>query len=354
MNWEEAFPSGLPNPWLILSNSPETVTRVDAVDVLYRCAITVPASGAVPVRVFVWHINSTVQTPRKFWIACQIVGPAGGLSGSWDQHRQIAGEGGTNQYFPIGLCVSKAQLFDTLDDAPDSSGTIPATGPGKICGESINAGELYGALHEFTVNASPGATLFVWTCLSDDDQVGNLGSPVRDPDDHNRGPWPYANIVCESYLIQPIFSPSWFSLTVCGWHPISYQPDTGAFIKRTADTYGTVANKGLFGVNVYYNVEVFCVGTWYYNAYLRARNTGADYQGAAIDQSDQSNPNKGVPPLTYHSDTLRDGVRLVHEAELGSGNHDLVFPNATAGAATMPCELLLVFSRTKPVPDPLT
>ncbi|MFN8139586.1 MAG: hypothetical protein U0R49_07305 [Fimbriimonadales bacterium] len=364
--WAFAQPYGEGNPWLVLSDHPEAVN--DTVPpsppyVLYRCKITIPASGQIPIRCFLWHLNDT-GSDKRIWIAAQIVAPSGGVEGYWSNHNQIGGIGNAQ---PLGLCISKAQLFGTLDVAPDASGTIPATGPGKLVGETVKMrqhpddehGELYGALHEFVVSGPPEATIYLWTCLSNDDSVGTIGSTViPSSDGHHRGSWPYANIECFSQTIYPItaFGPVWYSLGICdlpfwGFLP----PDVQQFLKRPDDTYGTVANKGLFGANCDYKVVVVAPTPLYWSGYLRARNTGEQkyYQGAAVDQCNTSDPQKGVPPIKYLSAAQREGVQLACQGQIPPGQSILTFPNATGGAATLPVDLLLGFSSTYPVPDPV-
>lgn len=94
-------------------------------------------------------------------------------------------------------------------------------------------------------------------------------------------------------------------------------------------------------------------GRRYVSAHLRARNTGQEtfYQGAARDYTDASRPDKGVPPIRFAP--TRQGVQLLNSAPIEAGVTDFVFPNATGGAATLPCELLIGISDVTPVPSPV-
>jgi hypothetical protein len=104
----------------------------------------------------------------------------------------------------------------------------------------------------------------------------------------------------------------------------------------------------MYGVNAEYAVPITVSGSHYVSAYLRARNTGNDtfYQGAALDLA--ASTYKRVPPLHWAN---HEGVCLLNNMQIESDVTPL-FETATAGSATLPCELVIGISKTYPVPNP--
>lgn len=190
-----------------------------------------------------------------------------------------------------------------------------------------------------------------------DNDNGDIDSEVKTVDDgHHRGRWPYSDTLVLSPVISPVAALEWRRLSISYWDPDPPEPrsaDALMFECQTADQYCIEpGNRGLFGVNANYGIQISAAGTHWVSCWLRARNTGSFYQGAAydLDEPDPELRKKAVPPIDLVP--FREGVQWLENLQI-SGPTTIVLPNATGGAATLPCELLIGISDSFPVPDPL-
>ncbi len=120
--------SSVPSRCLVVSDAPERInSSVWAgypypVGQLYRCSIPIPAGGELALRVFLWHVNE-MGAARNLWIVLR-TGPG---TATLSDHRALApAPPAYSQLHDRGRCLAKAQLFGTITEDGDHTGTIRA------------------------------------------------------------------------------------------------------------------------------------------------------------------------------------------------------------------------------------
>ncbi|MCC7230601.1 MAG: hypothetical protein IT203_09420, partial [Fimbriimonadaceae bacterium] len=168
---------------LFVSNAPEGYGAETEKPILYRAKLTVPASGILKFRAWIWHMRIVETAPDQLFLACKLVGSNGTLG----SHRVISGTGGTAPYSNLellGRCLAKAQLFGTLDGALKLS--LP-NGVTKVIGSYTVPYSLHpdtqpkvvGAIHEFEIKGQEGNEFYLWTGVA----AGNTPPPYGTTDD---------------------------------------------------------------------------------------------------------------------------------------------------------------------------
>ena len=294
--------------WLVVSNSPETLntTTFPAPHrwTLYKRSITVPASGELKLRLFLWHLNSLGEDDT---IAFQLrLGIAeSGKTGTVIKHKKIT----SNPLIGIvdnGICLAAAQRFSTLEDVTPGQ-TVPGGGAEwALSLGSATQTNLLGAVHELDITAEGGTTLNLRTVASVDSDFGSFtADPVNDVG-HARGSWPYCNVTVASTTPFDGFAPRGGQYYDVQEFDVDgdLSEERELYYKQSGDVWATeLGNKGLFGVNIDYVVhakndspdQLNCMPT------IRARNTATRIWAGAVAGAIEviGHPGGRVPLLEF-------------------------------------------------------
>ena len=97
--------TNLTGQYLVVSNSPETLTRSDIQ--LYKCQIPLSANTTQRIRVFIWHVAQA--TSNTFNLAAY-VGAGTATITNFVGHVE-----NTTNYTSAGICCAQAVLYDSYD-----------------------------------------------------------------------------------------------------------------------------------------------------------------------------------------------------------------------------------------------
>lgn len=334
---------------------------------LYRCSIPIPTSGELHLRVFLWHVNKTGAT-RTIWIALRTVSGSVSLK----DHRALTPSPPDYPSYPDlylrGRCLAKAQLFASITEAGYHTGTrITSSSDVGLGNHEVVTNEAVTAIHEFTLEGSPGQVVDLRTIITTGSLFGDPYSQCLLPD-HIRGWWPFSELLAVALpwdtgqLIEPANQKHY---GIC--QSLGLDQQVFAWQGASADPFGypqgsPSGNRGLYGVNARYRARLHNSHNLvrYVSFNLRARNTGTPpppYFGAALALEEDASPTLGGVPAIRHRNSpppnpYPDAVRI--------RNSDLAVPanttinealertvkNATGGAATMPVDLRLVAQPT--------
>jgi hypothetical protein len=353
-----------PSRYLVVSNAPETITPdtwngdTNPVGQLYRCRIPLPASGELPVRVFLWHKNE-IGAIKTIWIALRM----GSGSAQLIDHRALAPDYG--QEYDRGMCLAKAQLFGTIEETGYHTATeITATSDVGLGNYEVKNGEMVTAIHEFTVKGSPGQVLDLRTIITDGTNYGQPYNKCLKPR-HIRGWWPFSELLATAEdwdvgasLLEPgnqhhipLCEKGGKDQEVFRWQG----PEVDPFGHPQDSPSG---NRGLFGVNARYRIRLRNTADHkrYVSFHLRARETGGAYFGAALAlEEDEIKTLGGVPRIRHETTQPPNTINAVRIRRsdlpiLPNTSAPCTIQNATAGGARMPVDLRLVAS---PVATPI-
>ncbi len=305
-NWERC--SRRPPPFLIVSNSPETIGKVIAPKTLYKAPIPIPASGSVRFRLFVWHAT-TGHGDRRYGLEVFLStgsGTIGNMVGlTRDDPFTATG------IYNAGLCLAKAQLLNGLDFI---SGTYSVdTNPLVIWERTIAGNRLVSSVFEFDLNALFVPTLYVRTFVSSTASNGSYADPPAAADSHVRGWWPYSAAAIQSgtFTFDPTaITPDAFP--ICEDDGIEHGPLLFGNLSGSSHEYDT-PNKGCYGANLQYRIRLTNTSLLLPGLVLtrvKARQTGSYYFGAGDYVGPTSG--KGIPklPQNLSDPTIGNAVDL--------------------------------------------
>jgi hypothetical protein len=334
---------------LIVSNHPETVPAAITLPAnLYWIWLTMPTSGSLAVRLFLWH-GHMYPSGKRLWIVARLTGVD--TNGEVTNHHRVYEIRHRDQIHLAGLCCAKALRNQTIDEDVDPVELEPDIDvklydvaqsylvPGV---DSDGIPSYAGAVHEFTIVAPAGAQVQLRTVISATEDTGNHSTnPISGTDTHPRGWWPYSDIIVQAASpIDLATSALPRVFMVCA---ALNNPDSNLFTKHSGDPHGYPAsgNKGLYGVNASYEVPFLNDGTpRILNGYLRSgSNVPRDrkYFGSLIGDP------CGIPPLQHG--TANNAISIISNQLVAHNPIPvLVLPYTVAGAAATPFELFFTWT----------
>lgn len=349
LDYEGAPPanaSPLGNIHLFLSNSPETIDSLAALPMtLYKHGIPI---GTLPtrIRVFVWHTN---ETGSLIGLGLLVSTSNGVSATAYNLSRQISN--GPPPLSTGGICIAKAQLFDTLDSF--GSTTSFAASEFFLADDLVADGSTIGYVMEFDVVASGSCNLQLRTAAHA--WTARPGSYALDPnplvpsDNHPRGYWPHSELVVDCGSFDATVGPTRRTRQIICCSDGGPEEDEFPPVNAMSST-----NDGLYGVDLNYQCLITCdpesVGLLhvYILALMTAEDGGFEYFGATEITSWQMGPDWYIPPIKWTNPNGADPqLNIVNITQ--SGPLTVGFPYeamlnvrvANAGAATMPFLLLL-------------
>lgn len=342
-----------PSPYLIVSNSPETMTPGTGTKTLYKCEIPL-TSGTKRIRVYFWHVSTKTGT-TYFNVLASLSSGTGTVS-----DRRID-EPATGTEVDKGVCISKVHLFDSWNTA--TSNVPLTTAEASIWSKSKTQNQLAAMVMEFDVTVESSINLQIRTTASASSGVqGAWGDSVEALDTHVRGWWPYSSLEldCGSWNARPPMGPHILTIGVC--EAAGPEHGSNGFAKQsTGDPHGT-KNLGCYGVDLTYKVAISNTGTQSYPLFVYgvARNIGGLAAGAANVESPSGFPQFGFNYLlvnsTHHSGFFRlTSDSAGNEAAISvatSANYDLRVIVANAGGAGTPFDIVLSGLAIAPVEEP--
>ncbi len=266
-----------------------------------------------------------------------------------------------------GICLAKAQLFNTLDTVP---GVIPILLETALWSVSIQPGQVVARLYEFDIQ-SPLNDITVRSVVKlPGTSSGSFADGVA-PDDvlgHVRGWWPRSGMHIKwddspssAFECRPDGGTVIRNYGICeddGALPAPELDPAVGFgkLSGTAHTHDT-ANKGAYGVDLHYERGLKNTGSAPGLCYvsMRSRATGYKYWGAAHVYEPENVPAYGVPkiPATLAATTMSNSVDLMqgdisdHAVNVApGGSPTLKIHVVNGGAATLPVSVFLA----KPTP----
>ncbi|MCC6351826.1 MAG: hypothetical protein IT202_04880, partial [Fimbriimonadaceae bacterium] len=200
-------------------------------------------------------------------------------------------------------------------------------------------------MYEFDVEVLGVGTLDVRTYATRSDETGSFDDPVVPVSQHVRGWWPYSEITVEAgWEFEPVGSPT-FQVSVCEADGPEHGPEAFGKLAGPSHQYDRT-NKGCYGANLKYELTIrntSATTATLVVPYIKARNTGKAYWGAAqtglsagkgivrlplngqdLDQNNAISPSKGV------GTTLNPGEKKIMLIRIANG-----------GAATLPVSIHL-------------
>lgn len=297
-------PTSVWGPALVVSNSPETVPELSNLrtvgnvqtHTLHKCSLS--TFTVRNVRVFTWHLNSSGST-LYFQLALSV---STGFGTIYNQKRQLGVAAGS--YVATGLCLSKAQLYGTLDPFVIGSQTL-STSENMLWNIPVQNNELIACVTEFSVVVATAANLQVRSSVSNSASLG--GSWQEDPaastDNHVRGCWQYssASFAGGTYDVKPILHSNPRYLSVC--EKTGPEHGSNAFGESSGATWVSPGgNVGCYGANLYYDFEIINSGGQSYplDVAAIARNTGEAYFGSGRIELPNAWQPRGVPAITFN------------------------------------------------------
>ena len=238
-------------PYLVVSNSPETMTPGSGTITLYKCEIPL-TSGTKRIRVYYWHVSSKTGT-TYFNVLASLSSGTGTAS-----DRRID-EPSTGSDLQKGVCIAKVHLFDTWNTA--SSNVSLSTAEASIWSTSKTQNQLAAMVMEFDVAVESSVNLQLRTTASVSSGVqGAWGDTVENTDSHVRGWWPYSSIEldCGSWDAKPPVGSHTKKIGVC--EDAGPEHGSNGFDHQsTGDTYGK-KNAECYGANLTYKVAISNTG----------------------------------------------------------------------------------------------
>jgi len=241
---------------------------------LFKHSIAVGPAAKV-FRVWLWHLNE-LSTGGDFWVHLGArLSDGNGTVSSF-----VGADGHSTNFFSIGLCLAKIQLYQTFDD-PLQSVSL-STSETSVWRHIVNPSNVLGALLQFTVTADTNCTLFLRTLVSSSTSLsGSFDDPLTAvsgaPGEHVRGFWDKSQITlpCGSFDVAPNAQPASRRIGCCeklGKEETAF-PHNHPLATR---------NAGLFGVNLFYEFTLENSGSQAHPCYVyvECRNTGSAYFGA--------------------------------------------------------------------------
>jgi hypothetical protein len=135
----------------------------------------------------------------------------------------------------MGMCLAKAQLFETLDPI---SGTETITGSeSPILNASISDGDVFGLVYECDLIASASTNLRMRTVAYQGQAFGSwLDNVATAESGKPRGWWTKCECVsdCGTFDVSPSLPPGFKEIKCC----TDGGPEEAAFAKQAVDTYG--------------------------------------------------------------------------------------------------------------------
>lgn len=210
-------PTGLWGPRLFVSNCPETIPALsnlkdgngNLTHTLMKA--TVPAFTAPTVRVFAWHLNES-GGDLQFQLLLSLSAFFGTVI---SYKRQLAISNGP---LPVaGLCLSKAQMYGTLDQIPIASPGL-STNESALYNHTVPNGHLFAIVAEFSLLVVGQANLQIRSAVSSSPTIGgSFAEEPALPDSHVRGCWGYseASFYGFRYDVKPLLHANPQYLSVC-------------------------------------------------------------------------------------------------------------------------------------------
>jgi hypothetical protein len=274
------------NRYLVLSDEPETLPVIATQSRnLCKKQFTIPSSGVLPVRVWLWHVKG--ENPAAYIRIA--VSNEGSASISVQNQRHIYRVLGNTNYIVAGQCMAKLQMNEEWLSIA-ASPTIAAQSEVVLADYPMSATYPFTcATHEFNVVGAPGTTVGIRTIagsgasttpLFSADCVGTDPLPLIDK--HYRGAWPKSDV---QFQLSPVTAVSKLNTT----NQIGFGLFEDGGVEAAEFPAGSVCapkqskeNDGLYGVVLDYRLSVTTAESSGMYVWLNfvARDNGGAFSGA--------------------------------------------------------------------------
>ncbi len=303
-----AYAEALPSSPLLLSDSPERLTKKHQNCVLARMRSTLDEHGMASVRAYLWHLN---EAGRPLQVGLQVEGA--------EIERRTGAALIHPNYYHVGMELARFHLFG-------EGGPVP---PSHI----VPNRRLLGALCEVQMIGEPGAAFTLQSYASSEDApVPDFASPCAELQVHPRGGWPFSSLCARPGEAINVAGTTEIGLCESGG------PDQEVFGEAASSLHDgpSRTNRGLWGVDARYSLELTNPSDRDLEvvAEIVARNTGGVFHGAI--HAEPSGIRGIIPPLEHGR---KNGVQVPLAAVPAGASIDAEVRIAFGGAATLPATL---------------